>query len=592
MIDQRNRMLRLHWPLSGGACAVVAFDGVECISDVYRYTLTLQIKGDAVSAVDVIGMPVTLEVLRAGTPRYFHGIACNWTNAGVDADGTSSHQLDIVPRMALLQHARHNRIFEKLTAVQIVRKLLADCGQHVDDSRLQQYMPREVCTQYDESDLQFVNRLLAEEGISYFFRQQRDGCQCVLVDSPAGFDSASPSHYEFVGPPAATLQQRDGIDSWHFSRRIGSATMTSVDHCEYSPAAPLTVQARSPRDPPRIGCGEVQLFGHHQFRRAASARDFDAPSVARQVERWQQASDNASEQVSGSSNIAGLGAGLRINVDETGIASPAGVLLVSVTHSARDGNAQVTDYRNCFVAVDAQGGYVAAKPARPRMAGAHVAMVVDVRNPAEPDALCEIRVQFPWDSSQASCWARVAQLQAGNRWGSFFLPEPGQEVLVEFLNGDPDRPVVTGALYNRNHVPAGFTRQQSGLRTRSRNYSELRFDDREGSEEVFLLAGRDHRYRVNNDLTGVVARDRHVTISNGNDSVTVSSGNQTSDVAGNITITAGQSITLQVGSSMIRIEPACITLQSALIDLQAAAQIEAHAAAVIDIEAGLVRINR
>jgi len=297
-------------------------------------------------------------------------------------------------------------------------------------------------------------------------------------------------------------------------------------------------------------------------------------------------------RIEGTSHIARLKAGLRLKVQNARPDSEARILIVGVHHDASDGNAQATFYRNAFIAVDADIGYVPTRnPVRPQIIGTHSAKVVEVKDPAIDGALGEVRVKFPWEQTQASCWARVAQLYAGDRWGSYFMPEPGQEVLVEFLNGDPDRPVVVGALYNRDHKLPPYTRTQSGIRTRSKNFNELRFDDRDDNEEVFFQAGRDHNYRVNNNVTGTIANNRQVTISNGNDSTSVCSGDQSTDVAGNVTITAGQSITLQVGSSIVRITPACITLAATLISLQATAQVEIKGGAVTDIDGGIVRIN-
>jgi len=591
MLDQRNRMLSLRSPLGDDACVVVAFSGSDHISDVYRYQLTLQAKGRYIHAQDIIGFDVTLELARSDSSQFFHGIVDRWVDAGMEADGTACYQLDIVPRMSLLGHARHNRIFENISAVDIVKQILADCGEKVDCGRLQQYLPREICTQYGETDLQFISRLLAEEGIAWFFRHEKEQCVCVLVDVASGFGIAKPEHCEYV--PIAGGHRYDAVTDWRRLTQVRSKNNLSIDYSEYSPATPLSIQTDLSDKTGRSHYGEAQLFGQHYFQRqSASARQFDADTASRQMARLQTAAAGEAERIEGASTIAGLKAGLRINVKNAALDSDANVLIVGVHHDAGDGNAQPTFYHNTFVAVDASAGYVPhCNPLRPQMLGSHSAKVVEVKDPASTGALGEVRVKFPWEQTQASCWARVAQLYAGNRWGSYFVPEPGQEVLVEFLNGDPDRPVVVGALYNRDHKLPPYTRTQSGIRTRSKNFNELRFDDRDGNEELFFQAGKDHNYRVNNDESGTIINNRRVTISNGNDETSVCSGSQSTNVAGDITITAGRSITLQVGSSVICIEPACITLQATMISLQATAQVEIKGGAVTDIDGGIVRIN-
>jgi type VI secretion system secreted protein VgrG len=592
MLDQRNRMLRLRSPLGDDACVVTAFSGVEHVSDIYRYQLTLQTKDRRIHARDIIGLAVTLELRRHASPRFFHGIVRKWIDAGCDADGTGKYQLEMVPRMALLEHSSHNRIFENIPAVDIVRQLLAECGEQVESGNLQTCPRREICTQYAETDLQFVHRLLAEEGISYFFRHDSDRYTCVLADAPSGFGTAEPSRHEYLAPVTAQGQQRDAITGWQQQTCISSARLTSIDYDEYNPATPVSVTADSRSLPARARAGERQWFGQHYFQRqSAATRNLDVDAAQSQASRWLADLDGEACNINGCSTLAGLGAGLRITVKKAQDEAVQ-VLIVGVHHHAGDGNAQQTFYDNTFTAIDAATGFTSIRGrARPQIAGTHSAKVVAMKDPSTDGALAEVRVKFPWEQAQASCWARVAQLYAGNRWGSYFVPEIGQEVLVEFLNGNPDRPVVVGALYNRDQLLPPYTRTQSGIRTRSKNFNELRFDDRDGKEELFFQAGRDHNYRVNNDETGTIANNRSVTISNGNDETVVCSGNQTVDVAGNIAITAGQSITLQVGASILKIEPASISLQSTLIALEASAQIEISAGAVTDIGGGIVRIN-
>lgn len=593
MINQRNRMLRLRSPLGNDACVVTAFSGADRISEPYRYQLTLLTKGRLLKAEDIVGVEVTLELLWGEFPRFFNGIVYSWSDMSADADGTHHYQLAIAPQMALLEFSRHNRIFENTSTVDIVKKLFADCGQQVDGSRLRQYARREICTQYSETDLDFINRLLAEDGISYFFRHEEEHCICVLVDAPSGFGNSRPSSCKYLPDSSESDHLHEAITAWNREIHMRNEKLTSVDYSEYSAAQPLTTTAVSRRDITRAGKGEIQLHGQHYFQRVSDvARSLDTDLLAAQLARWQAAFDGAADRITGASTIAGIGAGLRIAVEIDASEDPSRVLVIGVEHHATDGNRQRSVYQNRFVAVDATVGFVPGiGSARTRIAGTHTARVESVKDPASEGALGEVRVKFPWEPDQASCWARVAQLSAGSRWGSHFVPEPGQEVLVEFLNGDPDRPVVVGALYNRDNQPVPYTRTQSGIRSRSSNFNEMRFDDREGSEELFFQAGRDHRYRINNDEIGTISNNRSTTISNGSDDIVICNGNQNTDVAGNVTITAGQSITLQVGSSSIKLEPTCITLQSPVISLLGNAQVEVEAGAVVDITGGIVRIN-
>jgi type VI secretion system secreted protein VgrG len=250
-------------------------------------------------------------------------------------------------------------------------------------------------------------------------------------------------------------------------------------------------------------------------------------------------------------------------------------------------------------------------------------------------------VKFPWDRSAAqddtaSCWIRVAQLWAGSGWGAMYIPRVGQEVVVDYLNGNPDRPIVVGCVYNANMMPSDAlpdNKTRSNIQTNSSTggggFNQLRFEDKAGSEEVYFQAQKDYNKLVknnetvtidqgnrsitlntgdnsltvskgNNSLT-VSQKDNTVTVSQGNNSVTVSAGNDSLTVsqgnhsitvsAGTSTINAGQSITLQVGSNSIVINTSGITINGTQIGLTASASMSANGGGSMTLQAGMISIN-
>jgi type VI secretion system secreted protein VgrG len=242
------------------------------------------------------------------------------------------------------------------------------------------------------------------------------------------------------------------------------------------------------------------------------------------------------------------------------------------------------------------------------------------------DKYGRIKVQFPWDrlgnnDENSSCWIRVAQIWAGQSWGSIFIPRVGQEVVVEFLEGNPDRPIVTGCVYNATQtvpytLPDNKTRStiKTNSSTGGNGFNELRFEDKAGSEEVFFQAQKDYNKVVLNNETVNITQDttttvkqgnRSVTISQGNNSVTVSQGNNSVTVstgndsltvsqgnhsitvtAGSSTVTAGQSITLKVGSSSITINASGVSISAGTFSVNATDVAQVQSGGFMSLEAG------
>ena len=302
-----------------------------------------------------------------------------------------------------------------------------------------------------------------------------------------------------------------------------------------------------------------------------------------------------------------------------------GFWCLEVTHRASDSRDQDSGYSNTFTCVAASNSTAYTPriiPEKPRVWGPQTAQVVDIDNPQGDHSHASVKVRFPWQQNGESCWARVAQLYAGSEWGSYFVPDIGQEVLVEYVNGDPERPVVVGAVYNSDNLIPPYTRTQSGIKTRSGDYNELRFDDDPGNEEVYFQAGKDHNFLVQNDETGEIIHDQKVKI--GNDQKVEIGNDKTTDVEANVKLEAGQNIdvtskmgnikvksnagkidieaamgiTLKVGGSSIEMTPAGITIKSTMIDVngtmvtvKANAMAEVSGSAMLTLRGALTRIN-
>ncbi|MDR3466063.1 MAG: type VI secretion system tip protein TssI/VgrG, partial [Xanthobacteraceae bacterium] len=211
---------------------------------------------------------------------------------------------------------------------------------------------------------------------------------------------------------------------------------------------------------------------------------------------------------------------------------------------------------------------------------------------------------FHWDRSSTrdedrTCWIRVAQSWASASWGAMFIPRVGQEVVVEFLEGNPDRPLITGVVYNaNNHVPYKLpdNKTRSTIKSNSSpggsGFNELRFEDKAGEEEIYLHAERDWHRDVKHDEIGKIDNDRDIKITGGNDTLTISSGNHTITVsAGKSEVTAAQSITLSVGPNSIKIDTTGVTINGMKVDVQASATMSLQAGATLSVTGAMISLN-
>src|SRR3990167_8546807 len=365
------------------------------------------------------------------------------------------------------------------------------------------------------------------------------------------------------------------------------------------------------------------------------------------------------DTANGSSDCVSFQAGGRFALDYPLRSKKADYVITSFQHMAVDGNDQETQYRNHFTCIPSAVPYRPAQEHfKKQMRGPLTAVVVSLNaseSKADADPHRMVKVKFSWEGQKSSCWMRVAQLYAGSGWGASFVPRINQEVLVEFLNGDPDRPVVVGALYNKDNQGPTYTSTQSGIKTASSKFNELRFDDKKDNEEIYVEAGKNYNFIIHNDETGNVENDQKLTVKN-NRTLTVSEGDetkkiekgnqtlevgadqkntikgkqvesitgdqeltlkgkQTYDVTGDqkmdvkgaqtisvtgaikeeskqsITLTANMSIELKVGGNSIKIDPSGVTITGTMVKINGSAMTEVKGGGMLKMQGGLVMIN-
>lgn len=633
MPGENDRILAIESPL-GDSCAVSRLSGEERINDLYSFSVCVA-STTPIKPEQILGDPVTVTISNtAEKTRQIFGIVARLDQVDPIGDNLYEYDLEVVPPLWLLGLSAHTRLFEAMTTTEIATMVVSEgCGMAVEVLVTAASRPRETCMQYNESDLDFVLRLLSEDGISFFFKHDASDVTLVLTDAITGFPNCNPQSYAYRG--RSSSESLLCVSAFRRSGRLATGALENFDYSEYSAPKPRSFTDRSSATS-KLRPGVVQRHAAQYFERKGSGRDLNAADSKHRVRAWLEGMESDAEYFTGESSWPTLIPGHKMKLEtKPVVADDTEFLILEVLHEASEGPDIDSTYSNHLRCAPVSNK-AAFRPSdmgqAPRIWGVQTATVVEVRPIPGDGVHAEVKVRFPWDSEGISCWARVAQLYAGNKWGGYFVPELEQEVLVEFIGGNPDRPVVVGAVYNSNNAIPPYNKWQSGIRTRSASYNELLFTDEPGKEVFYTEAGKDYEFLVHNDQTGTVEHDRSVdvknddkltvqnnrevkvsrnydigvesgnystTLDNGDFSTDVKLGKYTVDAMGAITIESKKSISLKVGGSTVKLDMMGITLEigASKVTLQQhgvtvkGIMTEVNGSAMAKLKGGVVMIN-
>jgi type VI secretion system secreted protein VgrG len=567
-ITQANRPLRVTLPLGDDVLIPVAMTGEEELSRPFLFTIDFVSRDKDVEVLAVIGKPMTLHLrVTDTTERLVHGFVRRFVNLGSD-HALTRYRAEVVPEAWFLNLSASTRTFEQKSVLDILEKVCKGADVFaVKRAVATPPAPLPYVVQYRESHFGFVSRLLEDAGLYYRFEHEADRDTLVVSDAlgsmiPAGQLATVP-----VNPQTSAAQPPPNVVT-RVSRDFGvhPAIITMLDHDllradDFGSAVS--------REPGARGQWSDFLGDLGPQRSTAEAK--------RQAEMFEA----TSETVRGASTCASLQAGTRVRI--TGGAFGAGgeeVHLLRVTHTLTIGDVQAgtqieSKYSNEFVAIPANKPFrPTATTRRPSVRGTHAATVVGDANQGDIDVDADGRVllEFPWDGSGDGSGGRsqhrvhVASAWAGAGWGFIQHPRLGQEVLVEYLEGDPARPIVTGRVYNANNkapyaLPADKT--QSGMKSRSSpnggtsNFNELRFEDKKGHEEVFMQAERNLRTKVKVSESRTVGASQSISV--GGDRTVSVGGNENGTVKKDRTwLVVGNDQTTVAGMHMLDVTESSI----------------------------------
>lgn len=647
-IDQSKLDYRLETPLGENALIVARFALREAISTLYHCRLELISSELAVDFKAILGKPVLLTIAPAGgSKRYLHGIITRFAQRPPEG-GYARYEADLRPSLWVLGQRRNSRIFQEQAVPAIAETLIGEGQIKALENKVQGKHPvRGYCVQYGESDLDFVSRLLEEEGIRYYFRHTpEDGHVLVLADGSEhppcpGVDGAeyNPSQKQAAGKEALHGFQRE--------QHLLTARYVVGDFNFVDPKTDLTAESTATL-PQTLPPGTFEHFEYPAGQVKQGAETEGKMAFGEELAALRaDAARAAAFAFSGESDIAGLVAGHKLKISGSPRPDFDGEVLLTAVETVGDqsenlgesggrggGAAHLSNRFICLPLKEVPLYRPPQRTPRPRMSGPQTALVVGPGGEEiHTDEYGRVKVQFHWDrygkgDDKSSCWLRVAQSWAGNLWGAFVLPRIGMEVVVDFLDGDPDRPLVTGAVYNALTMPPYALPDkatQSVFKSQSSKggggTNEIRLDDKKDAEQIFVNAQMDFDFQVGKDSRSQVGNDQHHTVKNdrftqvdnndhetigadlrqqvgkdlhlkvtgkqavaigeggslelgsdlnekiGGDNSRVVGGNILIDSGGDIVIEAATSLTLVVGSSSCVIDSTGVTLKGSILTL-------------------------
>lgn len=529
-------------PPTEWSAQVLTVRGVEELSRPYHFDMTLDAPwGSAPERSELLHARARLVVRGHSAPRIVQGVIASVRVLGAPSRDREHFRVRLVPLFALLAHSRDSRVFQDLSVPEVVSKVLSQMGVDHTWKRMATYAKKPYCVQYQESDLAFVSRLLAEEGFWYAFEPGDHAEKMVIADHATHYPPI-PGVPELLLAPSHGLEGGERLTDFSAESAVRPSTVRLRRYDYQRPGANIVADASvtqsvgpSGAPPPsgQVGGGRLRVYDHLANYEEETVTRESAPRVLDRVRR------NA-ESGRGSSNCCRLTAGAWFKVtDSTSGAFDGQWTVTRVEHrgqSARPGDERPgARYENDFRCVPSRVHHAPKLPARRLQHGLETASVVGGgEEEIHTDELGRVKVQFHWDlagglDERSSAWLRVVQGWSGKHAGIQFIPRVGTEVVVGFLGGDTDRPVVVGSLYNGTHAPPfklPLEKTRSGFRTTSSpggaGHNELSFEDAAGSEQVRIHAQR--------DLDEVVLRDRNTNV--GADLNVIIAGNSTESVGG------------------------------------------------------------
>ena len=524
LYTQDDHLIAVKTPLGKDELYLKSFHGEEEFSRLFRYELELWADTAAIDPKDIVGKNITVAIrFPDKSERFFNGIVRRFACLGT-GDRFSSFRAEMVPELWFLTRTTDCKIFQEKKAPDIIQEVFESAHfKSFDISKLTgTYEPQEYCVQYRETDFNFVSRVMEQYGIFYFFRHEDGKHTMVLADSTSAYEDCLENDVTYRRNVAGNF---DMLTGWEHEVAFTSGKWTHTDYCFETPKSNLKTDANT----------TVKLDGVKDYEVFDYPGEYAEKNEGEGLVRVRMEEEEVGHDIAlGTSVCRSFTPGGKFKIREhlNPVEKGKTYVITSVTHTAgisgypSGDSAGSFTYENSFQCVPEN---VVIRPVRltpkPAIHGAQTAVVVGPRGEEIwPDKYGRVKVQFFWDrygkkDDKSSCWIRCMQSSAGRGWGTMSIPRIGQEVVVTYLEGDPDRPLIVGLVYNADQMPA-YTlpdeKTKSYVKTNTSTggdgFNEIRFEDLKDQEQIFIHAERDLDVRVKNDARERVYGNRHEII--------------------------------------------------------------------------------
>jgi type VI secretion system secreted protein VgrG len=568
---QSTRIATLNTPLGGDTLVFQSLSISEELGRLFSLDIAAASERGDLKADDLLGKGVSVELqCPRGGVRYFHGFVSRFSRVPRPGTRYFSYHLSAVPWLWFLTRQSDCRIFQNKKLEDILRDVFGRRG--FSDFKFQlsgNYTPWEYCVQYRETDFNFVSRLMEQEGVYYYFEHEKDKHTAVFADSPAAHQPF-PKYEKLTFTALTTIHERDQehVYDWVAESRHHSGKHQYTDYHFPTPNADLKTPESNPGK-----------FAHSDFEIYDYPGEYDKRSDGEQWSRVRMEELRADrETFQGGGDVTGLATGRKFTLSEGPNPVDVGQYLVIASSIDLQSNVYESgttgemgeSYHCTFTVIKATDQF---RPARltpkPVIQGLQTAVVTGPKGEEiYTDKYGRIKVQFFWDregkhDENTTCFMRVATSWAGQGWGAIGLPRIGQEVVVAFLEGDPDQPLVVGSVYNGNQMPPyklpdektkSTLKSRSTLNGSTANWNEIRFEDKKGSEQIFVNAEKDMDLRVENDSREFIGKDRHLIVKANQTELVESNkhahvkGDHVEKIDGNMSLSVGSNRNEKIGT--------------------------------------------
>jgi len=525
---QVNRPVAVATPLGEDVLLFHSMTASEQLGRLFQFDLDLLSTDHAINLKDILGQNVTVRYQPTdGDARYFNGFVSRFSQAGTHGE-LFVYNATLRPWFWFLTRTADCRIFQKKKVPDIIKEVFRDHGfSDFEDTLSGSYREWENCVQYRETDFNFLSRLMEQEGIYYYFKHENGKHMLVLSDSISAHEAVKGyeeiPYYPFE---QSERREREYIHEWSLNQAVQPGICALNEFDFKNPKANLHVKSSIQRESEK---SDYEIYDYPgEYVDSGEGDEYARTRIEELQAEY--------EQVRGQGNVSGLAAGclftltnyLREDQNREYLLTAAHFSLGPQEYESVGSGSEGPRFSCSFTAMDKRQPFRALRTTpKPVVQGPQTAVVVGkAGEEILTDEYGRVKVQFHWDrygkaDENSSCWVRVAQVWAGKSWGGVHIPRVGQEVIINFLEGDPDHPIITGRVYNEDNKPPydlPDNATMSGIKSNASKggggFNEFRFEDKKGEEQIFIHAEKNMDIRVKNDRFENIDHDRDLVVEN------------------------------------------------------------------------------